>query len=204
MAGEKLDSESLPVVDDYFSVKEAVFPFIKFDRVDPLLSPEMKSTGEAMGVGRSFGEAFSKAQQGAGNCLPSSGTAFLSVRDSDKAEIVSLAARLHDLGFRLLATSGTAACLHKAGLACDCVFKVKEGKRPHIVDKINNGEIDLIVNTTEGRQAITDSSAIRRSAVQNKVCYTTTVAGAQAILEALQCHDTGVYKLQDLHAEGRH
>ena len=200
MAGKKLPDRERPHSHDYFAVKEAVFPFIKFAGVDPILSPEMKSTGEAMGMGQSFGEAYNKAQQGAGNQLPSSGVALLSVRDEDKQEIVALATRLHDLGFRLLATAGTARRLTQAGLVCALVYKVKEGQRPHVVDKINDGEIALIVNTTEGRQAIADSSTIRRSAVQNRICYTTTLAGAQAILEALQCRSTQIYKLQDLHA----
>lgn len=199
MSGEKLSIDERASYGGYYSVKEAVFPFIKFKGVDPLLSPEMKSTGEAMGVGRSFGEAFSKAQQGAGNRLPSAGTALLSVRDEDKQRMVVLARSLLNLKFCLLATSGTAACLRDAGLACEMVYKVKEGKRPHIVDKINHGEVSLIVNTTEGRQAIADSSTIRRSAVQNGVCYTTTLAGAEAILEALQCRSAEVYRLQDLH-----
>ena len=150
-------------------------------------------------MGQSFGEAYNKAQQGAGNQLPATGVALLSVRDEDKKEIVSLGARLIDEGFRLLATAGTARRLTRAGLACGLVYKVKEGKRPHVVDKIDDGEIALVVNTTEGRRAIADSATIRRSAVQNGVCYTTTLAGAQAILEALRCRSTQVYKLQDMH-----
>jgi carbamoyl-phosphate synthase large subunit len=186
---------------DYFSVKEAVFPFIKFPGVDPLLGPEMKSTGEVMGIGRTFGEAFAKAQLGAGNAVPSGGTAFLSVRKTDRSGAVELARDLVAKGFRLVATRGTAASIKAEDIECEVVNKVMEG-RPHIVDMIKNGQIDLIVNTTEGKQAIADSYTIRRSALQHKISYSTTLAGARATCMALEYLDTGnVNSLQSLHKE---
>ena len=185
----------------HFSVKEAVFPFIKFPGVDPLLGPEMKSTGEVMGIGRTFGEAFAKAQLGAGNAVPAGGTAFLSVRKTDRAGSVELARDLVAKGFRLVATRGTATSINAEDIECEVVNKVMEG-RPHIVDMIKNGQIDLIVNTTEGKQAIADSYTIRRSALQHKVSYSTTLAGARATCMALEHLDTGnVISLQDLHEE---
>ena len=186
---------------DYFAVKEAVFPFIKFPGVDPLLGPEMKSTGEVMGIGRTFGEAFAKAQLGAGNAVPDGGTAFLSVRKTDRAAVVGLARELVDNGFRLVATRGTASSIKAEGIDCEVVNKVMEG-RPHIVDMIKNGQIDLIVNTTEGKQSIADSYTIRRSALQHKVSYSTTLAGARATCMALEFLDTGnVISLQGLTGE---
>jgi carbamoyl-phosphate synthase large subunit len=185
----------------YFSVKEAVFPFIKFPGVDPLLGPEMKSTGEVMGIGRTFGEAFAKAQLGAGNAVPAGGTALLSVRKTDRSGAVELARDMVAKGFRLVATRGTAASIKAEGIDCEVVNKVMEG-RPHIVDMIKNGQIDLIVNTTEGKQAIADSFTIRRSALQHKVSYSTTLAGARATCMALEYLDTGnVNSLQGLHEE---
>jgi len=172
-------------IPQHYSVKEAVFPFIKFPGVDPILGPEMKSTGEVMGIGATFGEAFAKSQTGAGERLPTKGKVFLSVRDADKANIPVVAGKLITLGFELVATSGTAKVVKDAGFACDVVNKVKEG-RPHIVDMIKNDEINLIINTTEGRQAIADSYEIRREALQHKVAYTTTLAGGDAICTALQ------------------
>ncbi len=186
--------------EDFFAVKEAVFPFIKFAGVDPLLGPEMKSTGEVMGIGRSFGEAFGKAQSAAGSMLPNGGTVLLSVRDADKADGADIARALAGLNFEIYATAGTARILREAEIACTSVHKVKEGQRPHVVDKIKDGELDLIINTTEGRQAIMDSAMIRREAVQNKVCYTTTVAGAYAIIDALRHREGAVYNLDDLYA----
>jgi carbamoyl-phosphate synthase large subunit len=187
MVGRTLTQQNVTEerIPSYYSVKEAVFPFAKFSGVDPLLSPEMRSTGEVMGVGRSFGAAFAKAQLAAGTDLPSSGMAFLSVRDADKVAIIEVAQGLVALGFKLIATRGTARELLKARIACETINKVMEG-RPHIVDSIKNGEISFIINTTEGRQAIADSFTIRRSALQRKVCYTTTIAGAQATVWALQ------------------
>jgi carbamoyl-phosphate synthase large subunit len=186
-------------VPPYWSVKEAVFPFIKFPRVDPLLGPEMKSTGEVMGIGRSFAEAFAKSQLAAGMALPQEGYAFISVRDADKPQAVGLARQLLALGFQLLATEGTARALQQAGIPCQRVSKVTEG-RPHIVDMIKNDQVSFIINTTEGKQALKDSSSIRRSALQHKVSYTTTLAGARAACMALShWHAWEVNRLQDLH-----
>jgi len=189
-------------VPKYFSVKESVFPFIKFPGVDPLLGPEMKSTGEVMGVGRSFGEAFYKSQLAANVDLPRAGRAFISVREQDKAAAVDIGRRLRALGFELVATRGTARELNAAGVDCRPVNKVLEGQ-PHIVDMIKNDEISFIVNTTEGKQAIADSFTIRRSALQRKVAYTTTMAGALATVLALAEQAAGrtVNRLQDLHRE---
>jgi carbamoyl-phosphate synthase large subunit len=198
LAAQDITQECVP---SYYSVKEAVFPFVKFSGVDPLLSPEMKSTGEVMGVGRSFGEAFAKSQLAAGTDLPRSGLAFLSVRDADKNAAVDVARELVALGFELLATRGTAQLIDSAGIPCTLVNKVAEG-RPNIVDRIKNDEISFIVNTTEGKQAIADSFAIRRTALQYKVTYTTTIAGARATVLALKTLDaTDVNRLQDLHKE---
>ncbi len=201
MAGRSLAEQGVmqEIIPGYYSVKEAVFPFNKFPGVDPLLGPEMKSTGEVMGVGRSFGEAYAKAQIGAGVDLPRSGCAFLSVRETDKPGIVEVGRQLIELGFKLVATHGTARVLEKAGLEVKGVNKVTEG-RPHIVDMIKNDEIDLIVNTTEGSQAIADSATIRSNALQHKVTYTTTLAGGMALCTALKEPDlTRVNSLQDLH-----
>ncbi len=203
MVGKTLKQQKCTkeVIPEYYSVKEAVFPFIKFPGVDPLLGPEMKSTGEVMGVGRSFGEAFAKAQIAAGSALPESGKVFLSVREADRPGIASVAQGLVDTGFTIVATRGTAAILSKAGVSNEVVNKVTEG-RPHIVDMIKNDEISLIVNTTEGRQAIADSYTIRRNALQHKVAYTTTLAGGEAICIALKEKDMSkVNRLQDLHKE---
>ncbi len=188
-------------VPEYYSIKEPVFPFIKFPGVDPQLGPEMKSTGEVMGVGRSFGAALAKAQLAAGVKMPRSGTVFVSVRDADKQRAVPLARSLSELGFELLATSGTAKALESAGVACRRINKVAEG-RPHIVDAIKNDQIQLIINTTETKQAIMDSASIRREALNRKVTYYTTIAGARATLDVLEHLDgNGVSRLQDLHAE---
>jgi carbamoyl-phosphate synthase large subunit len=198
LAEQKVAGEVIPT---YYSVKEAVFPFVKFPGVDPLLGPEMKSTGEVMGVGRTFGEAFAKAQLGAGDQLPRGGRAFISVRDADKAKVVEIARDLDRLGFTLVATKGTAIALRTHGLTCETVHKVGEG-RPHVVDLIKNDQIHLIVNTTEGKQAIADSFSIRREALMHKVSYTTTLAAARATCQALRELDNGsVNCLQDLHRE---
>jgi len=205
MMGHSLAEQGLhECIPSYYSVKEAVFPFVKFPGVDPLLTPEMKSTGEVMGIGRSFGEAFAKSQLAAGIDLPQSGLAFLSVRDADKLALIDVARQLADLGFELIATRGTAQVLQRAGIVCGVVNKVKEG-RPHIVDKLKNGEISFIVNTTEGQKpAIADSFEIRRQALQYKVTYTTTLAGARATVLALKTLKTlYVNRLQDLHKEPR-
>jgi len=203
MMGVGLDEQGVGAerVPGFFAVKEAVFPFVKFPGVDSLLGPEMKSTGEVMGVGRSFGEAFWRALQGAGERLPRRGRVFLSVRDRDKAACVEVARAFAGHGFELVATRGTARALHAAGIECEVVNKVQEG-RPHVVDRLKNGEIHLIVNTTEGKQAIADSFTIRRSALQNKVPYATTMAFARAIVKGLEREDlTEVNRLQDLHQE---
>jgi carbamoyl-phosphate synthase large subunit len=203
MLGQSLAEQNVTgeVVPGYFSVKEAVFPFAKFPGVDTLLGPEMKSTGEVMGVGRSFGEAFAKALLAAGDVLPTGGRVFLSVKDGDKAQCVQIARDLVAAGFEVVATRGTHAALAAAGVPCSHVNKVQEG-RPHVVDLLKNGGVDLIVNTTEGKQAIADSFTIRRSAVQHKVPYTTTVAGAKAMVMAIKkLAATDVNCLQDLHRE---
>ena len=160
----------------------------------------MKSTGEVMGIGETFAEAFGKSQLAAGTLLPDGGCALLSVRDEDKEQTIRIAKDLLALGFSLVATRGTARCLNESGLQCQAVNKVRQG-HPHIVDMIIAGQIDLIVNTTEDRQAIADSFTIRREALQHKVCYTTTMEGAWALKEAIQSRGQyNVYCLQDLHA----
>ena len=188
------------IVPPYFSVKEAVFPFNKFQGVDPILGPEMKSTGEVMGAGKTFGEAFFKAQLGASAGLPTDGLAFLSVREADKAGVVEMARGLIECGFEVISTDGTCRVLKAAGVESKRVNKVTEG-RPHIVDMIKNDEISMIVNTTDGAQAISDSADIRRSALQHKVYYTTTLAGAEAVVEGLRSEGLKeVRRLQELHA----
>jgi carbamoyl-phosphate synthase large subunit len=203
MTGRKLRdlgvlSERVP---KYYSVKEAVFPFMKFPEADPILGPEMKSTGEVMGTGRTFGEAYAKSQSASGVVLPRRGCCLISVRERDKSGAVPLARRLIEHGFTIVATSGTAQTLTAAGIECRIVNKVREG-RPHIVDMIKNDEIDLIVNTTEGKQAILESNSIRREAVHRRVTYYTTLAAALATCEALDHLDeVDVNRLQDLHAQ---
>jgi len=189
-------------VPEFYSVKESVFPFIKFPGVDPILGPEMKSTGEAMGIGKSFGEAFSKSQLSANVSLPKSGKAFISVRVADRDKVVDLAKKIQGLNFEILATRGTARLLTEKGIESTIVNKVKEG-RPHIVDMIKNDEIALIINTTEGKKSIEESSEIRREALQHKVTYATTMTGAYAMAEAISVSgdtegDVAVYKIQDL------
>ncbi len=187
------------IIPDYYSVKEAVFPFNKFPAVDPILGPEMKSTGEVMGVGDTFAEAYYKAQLGSGSALPESGTAFLSVRDVDKPGIVQVAKDLVKLGFDIIATRGTAKMLKEQGLDVKIINKVDEG-RPHIVDSIKNRDVKLVINTTEGKKAIQDSASIRRSAENNHVYYTTTLAAANALCVALQFgKEPAVRSLQSLH-----
>ncbi|WP_029146701.1 carbamoyl-phosphate synthase large subunit [Methylophilus sp. 5] len=201
MAGQSLKSQGVTkeVVPPYYSVKEAVFPFIKFPGVDTILGPEMKSTGEVMGVGTTFAEAFVKSQLGASVKMPTGGRAFISVRNEDHAKVIDIAKDLVKLGFSLVATKGTARALSEQGLDVSPVNKVAEG-RPHIVDMIKNDEISLIVNVTEDKKAITDSYEIRRSALQNKVTYYTTLAGARAACIGMaQSKDMNVYSVQDLH-----
>ena len=203
MVGQSLADQGFTkeIIPPYFSVKEAVFPFNKFPGIDPILGPEMKSTGEVMGVGQTFAEAYGKAELGASDEIPVSGSAFLSVRERDKHSVAELAKKLLDLDFRLVATKGTAAIIQQAGLEVELVNKVKEG-RPHIVDMIKSDKINLIVNTTEGRQAISDSSTIRSSAEQHRVYYTTTMAGGNAVCEALEFGgEIQVRSLQELHGD---
>ena len=189
------------IIPKTFAVKEAVFPFNKFPGVDPILGPEMKSTGEVMGVGTTFAEAYAKAQMGAGEVIETSGNAFISVRDRDKDNVVEVAEKLMELGYSLVATHGTAEVIEKAGLSVTGVNKVAEG-RPHIVDMLKNDEIQVVFNTTEGKQAIADSSTIRRTALRHNVFCTTTIAGALAVCEALKFgNNMSVYTIQDLHAK---
>lgn len=189
------------IIPETFAVKEAVFPFNKFPGVDPILGPEMKSTGEVMGVGKTFAEAYAKSQLGAGESIPTAGRVFISVRDPDKPHVEELAKKVHDLGYEIVATRGTAEVIRGAGLPVTQVNKVAEG-RPHIVDMLKNDEIQLVFNTTEGKQAIADSSLIRRTALRHDVFSTTTVAGALAVCEALEFgNKLSVYTLQELHAE---
>jgi carbamoyl-phosphate synthase large subunit len=203
MVGRSLAEQGVirECVPGYYAVKESVFPFIKFPSADPILGPEMKSTGEVMGTGRSFGEAYAKAQLASGVILPTSGTALLSVRDRDKPAVVQLGRALAERGFDLIATDGTARALTDAGVPCRRANKVREG-RPHIVDMIKNDEISLIVNTTEGKQAIKESDSIRCEAVRHKVTYYTTISAAMATCLALEHIDeVEVNRLQDLHRE---
>lgn len=203
MAGVSLADQGVTKLrtPSYYSVKEAVFPFNKFPDSDPILGPEMRSTGEVMGTGRSFAEAYAKAQLASGVMSPRQGTALLSVRDRDKPGAVKLAKLLQERGFDIVATDGTAIALAAGGVRCRRVNKVREG-RPHIVDMIKNDEIVFIVNTTEGKQAIRESGAIRAAAVHRKVTYYTTLAAAIATSMALDHLDNSdVNRLQDLHKE---
>ena len=204
MAGQSLASQGMTreVTPPYFSVKEAVFPFVKFPGVDTILGPEMKSTGEVMGVGRTFGEAFVKSQLGAGTILPKSGKVFVSVKNNDKPRAVEVAQGLVKLGFELLATKGTAAAFNAAGVPCTVVNKVTEG-RPHIVDMIKNQEVALVINTVEERRnAIADSRQIRTSALLARVTTFTTIFGAEAAVEGMRHMDElGVISVQEMHAQ---
>ena len=201
MAGTSLEAQGFTreIVPDFYCVKEAVFPFGKFPGVDPILGPEMKSTGEVMGVGKTFAEAYGKAQTAASDTIPPTGRVFLSIRDADKSQLPDLARDLLDVGFGLVATRGTARTIREAGMEVEVVNKVQEG-RPDVTDLIKNREVDFIVNTTEGKQAIADSFEIRRTALQYKVCYTTTMAGGRASIAALRHGaDLSVHCLQELH-----
>ena len=203
MAGRSLIEQGTTkeTIPGYYSVKEAIFPFLKFQNVDPILGPEMRSTGEVMGVGRSFGAAFARGHDAAGIKTPPRGKVFVSVRDADKDRLLPVAREALAKGFTLVATAGTAAYLSGHGVACERINKVLEG-RPHIVDLIKNGEIVYIVNTTEGKQAIADSFSIRREALQQRVTYSTTVAGARALVHSLDFHGSeDVHSLQELHKE---
>jgi carbamoyl-phosphate synthase large subunit len=189
------------VIPPYFSVKEAVFPFNKFPGVDPILGPEMRSTGEVMGVGSTFAEAMLKSQLGAGSRLPARGTVALTVKNADKPRAVEVARVLHELGFGLVATRGTAAAIAAGGLPVSVVNKVKDG-RPHIVDMVKAGDIQLVFTTVdETRAAIADSRHIRTAALANRVTYYTTMAGAEAATQAMRHRaDLSVMSLQELHA----
>jgi carbamoyl-phosphate synthase large subunit len=212
MVGQTLEQQgtSDEVTPPYFSVKEAVFPFVKFPGVDTILGPEMKSTGEVMGVGKTFGEAFVKSQLGAGTRLPRpldaegkpAGKAFLTVKNSDKPRAVEVARQLHAMGFALIATRGTSAALNAAGIPCEMVNKVTEG-RPHVVDMIKNNEIIMVVNTVEERRnAIADSRAIRTSSLLARVTTFTTIAGAEAAVEGMKAMDSlEVISVQEMHAQ---
>jgi carbamoyl-phosphate synthase large subunit len=212
MAGQTLASQGVTkeVTPPYFSVKEAVFPFVKFPGVDTILGPEMKSTGEVMGVGKTFGEAFVKSQLGAGTKLPrprdadgrSTGKVFISVKNNDKPRVIEVARQLAALGFEMIATKGTAASIVEAGVPCDVVNKVTEG-RPHIVDSIKNNEVVLVINTVEERRnAIADSRHIRTSALLNRVTTFTTIAGAEAAVEGMKYMDKlDVISVQEMHAQ---
>ncbi len=202
MAGKSLRAQGVmrEVIPNFYSVKEAVFPFIKFPGVDTILGPEMKSTGEVMGVGQTFAEAFVKAQLGAGERLPRKGKVFVSVRDADKAKAVEIARMLIEEGFQLCATRGTATAISAAGVQCQAVNKVAEG-RPHVVDMIKNREINMIINTVDSnRRSIQDSWSIRNSALQSRIPYFTTISGARAASLALKHHkELEVYDVQNLH-----
>ena len=205
MVGTSLSEQGFTeeIIPKTVNVKESVFPFTKFPGVDPILGPEMKSTGEVMGTGEVFAEAFFKAVLGAGIVLPKSGRAFLSVKESDRADLIGIGKHLVELGFELVATPGTAKALQAAGIKTDSINKVRQG-RPHVADLLKNEQVDLIVNTTEGHQSIEDSAVIRRLALEKKVCYTTTVAGGEAYCIAIsygQNHrGEKVRRLQDLYA----
>ncbi len=202
MAGKSLAEQGITKerVPEYYSVKEAVFPFIKFPGVDSLLGPEMKSTGEVMGVGKTFSEAFAKSQQAAGIDLDINGKVLISVRDADKPKLPELAKMLIEKNYQIVATKGTAKVIKELGIPCDMVFKVKEG-RPNTVDMIKNGQIQMIINTTEGEKAIADSFTMRREALQHRITYYTTLAGARAACQALgELQVAEVNCLQDLHA----
>jgi len=204
MVGQSLKSQGVTkeVIPPYYSVKEAVFPFAKFPGVDTILGPEMKSTGEVMGVGTTFAEAFYKSQLGASVRLPTSGKVFISVKQSDKAKAVDIARDLHSAGFTILATRGTAGAIEAAGIPVTPVNKVTEG-RPHIVDMIKNNEIALIINTVdEKRQAISDSRSIRTSGLAARVTMYTTLWGAEAAAEGIKSRgELVVYPIQGLHAQ---
>jgi carbamoyl-phosphate synthase large subunit len=206
MAGEPL-IQFLPIHRDipHVAVKEAVFPFARFPGIDPVLSPEMKSTGEVMGIADDFAKAFLKSQLGGGVFLPAEGTVFVSVKDSDKSLITPAVRAISELGFRVIATGGTADYLKSQGIDVERVNKVAQG-RPHIVDKIKDGEVDLIFNTTEGWQSHKDSASIRASALMSKVPYFTTAASSSAVVRAIGAqreHRLEVKSLQDYYSASR-
>ena len=203
MTGKTLAEQNVTneIIPEYYSVKEAVFPFIKFPGADTVLGPEMKSTGEVMGIGRTFGEAYGKSQLAAGTVIPDQGRVLISVKTVDQESCVAIARYFSEQGFRIVATHGTAAVLNQSGIEVRSVNKVQEG-RPHVVDMIKNKEIDMIVNTTAGKQSLKDSYTIRRAALQNKVTYFTTLAAARAACEAHRAgNQLGINLLQKLHEE---
>ncbi|NNE22631.1 MAG: carbamoyl-phosphate synthase large subunit, partial [Rhizobiales bacterium] len=198
MAGDKLSSFKLKRAKlDHIAVKEAVFPFARFPGVDTVLGPEMRSTGEVMGLDRDYGIAFAKSQLGGGTLVPTGGTAFFSVKDKDKPRILKAAGQLHDLGFRIIATGGTQRYLAEHGVECERVNKVLEG-RPHIVDAMTNGDIQLVFNTTEGASALSDSKSIRRAALQAKIPLYTTLSGALAAVQGIVACSTGTLEVSPL------
>jgi carbamoyl-phosphate synthase large subunit len=200
MAGESLASFKLPASGakpKHVAVKEAVFPFARFPGVDIILGPEMKSTGEVMGIDTDFGRAFAKSQLGGGTKVPLSGTVFISLRDRDKQKVVPAAKALNEMGFAIIATRGTAEVLKKAGIEAAHINKVLEG-RPHIVDAMKNGNVQLVFNTTDGMQAVSDSFSIRRSALTMKIPYYTTLAGAIAAVEGIRAMKSGSLEVAPL------
>jgi len=198
MAGEPLKNFDLKKKKfDHIAVKEAVFPFARFAGVDTVLGPEMRSTGEVMGIANDYAVAFAKSQLGAGNVVPTGGVVFISVKDGDKAGVAEVAKTLVAEGFRIVATGGTQRYLNEKGIACERVNKVLEG-RPHIVDMITNGEIQLLINTTSSMKALSDSRSIRRSALMGKVPYYTTLAGAVAVAGAIGVMKTGDLDIRPL------
>ena len=204
MAGESLASFGLrKPVFDHIAVKEAVFPFARFLGVDTVLGPEMRSTGEVMGLDRDYATAFAKSQLGSGTMIPTEGTVFVSVRDADKPRIVDTVRRISELGFRVIATGGTQRFLAEQGIDCTKANKVLEG-RPHIVDAIKNGEVQLVLNTTEGAQALADSRSLRQAALLHKIPYYTTLAGAIAAVKAIEAYRTGSLQVAPLQSYVEH
>jgi carbamoyl-phosphate synthase large subunit len=198
MAGRSLASFGLkPAKLNHIAVKEAVFPFARFPGVDPILGPEMRSTGEVMGIDRDFAVAFGKSQLGAGQTLPTTGCVFVSVKESDKERIVQPVKELQEMGFKVIATRGTKRHLEENGVQCEHINKVLEG-RPHIVDAMKNGDISLVFNTTEGAKAVADSKDIRRTALLHHIPYYTTLAGAVAVTRAIRALKADILKVAPL------
>ncbi|MBC8086717.1 MAG: carbamoyl phosphate synthase large subunit, partial [Phycisphaerae bacterium] len=203
MLGETLQQVGFTaeIIPPYFSVKEAVFPFNKFREFDPVLGPEMRSTGEVMGIADDFGTAFLKSQIAADNKLPSGGAVLITVNDSDKPTASKLAKRFHELGFKVYATTGTAAFLNKQGVPAESVLKVREG-RPHCVDLVVNGDVQLLINTPLGKHAQQDDEFLRQAAIANHIAYTTTLSAASAACDAIaarRLHEPDVRSLQEWH-----
>ena len=198
MAGKRLADFKLTASKlDHVAVKEAVFPFARFPGVDPILGPEMRSTGEVMGIDRDFAMAFGKSQLGAGQVLPTGGTVFVSVKDSDKERMIAPVRQLEAMGFKIIATRGTKRHLEANGIKCEVVNKVLEG-RPHIVDSMKNGDVALVFNTTEGAKALSDSKDIRRTALLHHIPYYTTLAGAVAVTRAIKALKAGTLRVAPL------